>query len=225
MNTKVIGYDTIERYLLDKLSEEERNAFETQLLDDAELLNEVQRREAMISALKEAESAEAPASKKNENEGNNVIRLSFGEWIRQPYSLTASLAMLLGAGFLFSNLILSNSQKIPNSELLAINSSVTLQSIRSSGFQFEASGEPPVLLMIDVGPDAVGSYRIELRENQSEEIVISRDGLQADDFGLLYSIIKRELKGEFTVVVSGPLQGNLNSYQVVFTQPAPVHTK
>ena len=202
MSTETAGYDKIERYLLNRLSDDERNAFEIQLLDDPALLEEVQQREAMINALKENSHTLLSSDKKNSGD-DNVIRLSFSQWVQQPLSLAASVVVAVGAILLSQGNTQNTSPELAIADLSGFSSSAILETRRGADDRISISGAAPILLSIDVGPAPEGLFSVSLVNDANDRVVSTANDLSIDSQGWLRVRINRELTGAHSVRVTG----------------------
>jgi anti-sigma factor RsiW len=207
------AHDTVDQYLLNQLTEDERSAFEIRLLDDPELLDEVQRREAMINELKAAES-ELAQPVAGSVDSNNVIRLSFGQWLQQPMSIAASIVVAVGAIVILQAQDYDPSRDMTGSDLAVLGSSITLETLRGADNRITASGTAPVLLSIDTGPTADGGFTVSLIDDTSGEAVLTQTGVELDAQGWLRVLLNRDFAGDYTVRVSG--NGTELSYPIRF---------
>lgn len=196
------GHDIIDQYLSNQLSEDRRTEFEIQILENAELLKEVQLREAMKRGLKSAEKQIQQASNSGEARENNITRLSPAQWVQQPMSMAACLVMAVGV------LALLRGQESPLptnsiSDLSSFGSSVVLETLRGSENRIVALGLAPILISIDVGPVEEGNFSVELIDDNDNNIAFSVANVRIDQQGWLRLVINRELVGNYTVRVAG----------------------
>lgn len=193
MNDDNTDYQSlIEPYLRQALSEQELAAFEAQLLEDEALLNEVQAAEAMRDQLRgnpgllESKAAEPTRAS---------WLAGWQQWIAQPQSLAACLAIVALAG-----LPLLEPQGTDN-EVQGIRSSLTLQTLRGETSDHSIVYQPPLLLTLDVGPPSDNSYKLQLSDLQSGSTRLTETGLRQDNEGWLRLVLREDLLGEHRIEV------------------------
>ncbi len=177
----------IEPYLRKALSEQELAAFETQLLEDEALLNEVQRVEAMQDQLR---ANPVVLQSKHTAPATTSWLTSWQQWFAQPQSLAACLAIVALAG-----LPLLEPQR-PDNEVQGIRSSLTMQTLRGEASDYSIVYQPPLLLTIDVGPPSDSSFELQITDLQSGATRMTETGLRQDNEGWLRLVLREEFVGE-----------------------------
>lgn len=213
MNTHPNGHDTVEQYLLDQLSEDERTKFEIQMLEDPELVNEVQLREVMIDQLRSNLNNEPQVSLDKISKDKNIIRLSFQEWIQQPFSIAASC---LVATFVVALMGLNAfNREHPQDLPLNIASNLFIENTRGNDNSINTRGVGPILLTIDVGPVAESlGFDVNIY-NESNIAVYNYQDAVIDDQGLLRVLIDRTLVGTHTInVITSSRNPSTNNYNI-----------
>lgn len=195
------NYDAIDSYLLNKLSDIERNEFEIEMLNNPDLLREVQLKEAMINELKLAQ--DLVRSDESQRNTHNVIRLNFSQWIQQPFSIAAGLVIAIGAAVITQSQTETASSNTALSDFSAFRSTIVLESFRGSDDRIVAEGAAPVLLSIDAGPPREELFTVNLVHDDSGEIIYSESGIDPDEQGWLRLLINEDLNGNYTIEVLG----------------------
>ena len=189
--------DTIDLYLAGKLPENELQEFETRILDDPETWREVQRRESFIEALRESQFHEKSVPS---HDSENPATAGFARWIRQPLSVAASLVIAMGTLFMGSS-VLTPGQQAPAVVGLNTASSVLVERMRSATAMQTISGDFPMRLQIDIGPDWSAETVTVTLQNASTGSV-SRQVL-VDNEGWANLVINAPIQGQVTLTASG----------------------
>lgn len=198
----------VEDFLFNRLNDVERNDFEIELLENPELLREVQRNEKMIAALKESQvdlKLVQPIAKIN----------SLRNWFVQPYSIAASLLVVIFATTTFMDI--GGDSLLEDVALTEIENSVTLELLRGQDNQVLMSGDAPFLLTIDSGPTAYAEYDISFFDKGDNSVLFSQTGVRSDGDGWLRIVVNKRLSGDFSINLSRPGEVDIfSSYEIRF---------
>lgn len=180
--------ETVERYLLNRLSDDDRTEFEVSFLENPELFDEVQRQQALISALKSEEISSVikfPAK--------NVLTLA--QWVQQPFSIAASFFLAISL-----SIILTSNPQSDFSNSVATN--LLIETTRGPASSIESSGVAPMLLTVDVGPDDGSSrFSITFVDRSNDASVLSLSNLKVDDQGWLRIFVNESFSGEHAISI------------------------
>ena len=213
MDRSLIAADhVVDRYVMNKLTSDELEAFEIALLDDPNLQNQVDIARAMQSSLKVAKTAlEAKPS-----------RSPLMSMLATPaFGATAAALCLLSlftSAMLFSRLGAVNTPSPP--ELSSVNE-VRMEQVRgeSGGIEIDLS-KGPTILRFDVGPLGVENFKVKLTDGArdfSDEVIVHK----ASDNSL--TILLQNLNpSTYDVVVSvlraDGTEAEIGVYRVEITQ-------
>ncbi len=188
--------DVIERYLRDQLTEEQRTEFEIQMLDDPELVREIQCTEILISELKGTKGQLPRTTSEHENNTNsNIGHLSFGQWIKQPISIAASIAIGFSLFIAYSVSPSLNPRSL-EVEQLTIRSYQLIERMRSSNLVQALNGDFPMLLQIDAS-EAIGSDSVTVTIRASDNAVIFQQrNLSIDNEGWIRILLQNPIVGQ-----------------------------
>ncbi|MEM6484021.1 MAG: hypothetical protein AAF662_03400 [Pseudomonadota bacterium] len=132
----------VERYLLDQLSEEQRASFEQAFLGNQELLDEIDRAEALLSALKRNQSAlhrELPRQKP-----------VFFQWLETAWVASTSTAVaIIAVGY--SMWLTTTMEDGTNAVTATPLRYLKLDSVRGSTAESKVEADVPIILQFDVG--------------------------------------------------------------------------
>jgi len=176
-----------QRYLQKKLSTEELNQFETELLENPDTFLQLQEAEATYAAFKK--NRRQLAKKFNSNSA------AYKTWI--PVTAIAA-CLLLSVSFLLNNFTESAA---------TLNSPIVLQTFRGQDLPIvSASGEPRIQLRIDVGPPVISNgsvYTVRVIDSTTQNVVSTQSNKSADAEGWLLHILdnRDHLSGRHTVEV------------------------
>ena len=200
----------VDRYLRNKLSEEEQTEFEVRMLEDPQLFVMVKAASLMQESLREQMNNQPSASEPKFP--------PFTEWIRQPLSLAASTVLCLGIVFqIGASLQDGPDTGLPLSDSgYAINSVANLGSNRSTTSEVVLQAGRGHLLQIDVGISLVETlYDLSLssRTNQDEY----HFSATADGNGIVRLLTPEALSGSYTLnVMTAGNADPLESYNIRF---------
>ena len=200
----------VDRYLRNKLSEQEQTEFEVRMMEDPQLFEMVKAASLMQESLREQLSDQPlPAQHKH---------LPFTEWIRQPLSLAASAVLCLGIVFQIGAYLEDGSDtgRQLTDTGYAINSVANLGLNRSGTSEVVLQAGRAHLLQIDVGISLVETtYNLSLssRTNQEEY----RFSATADGNGIVRLLTPEALSGSYTLnVMTAGNVDPLESYNIRF---------
>ncbi|MDT8397117.1 MAG: hypothetical protein RQ899_00675 [Pseudomonadales bacterium] len=207
MNEQYLNeHEVIHRYLVDKLPDDERDAFEVYLLEHPELLDEIEAARHIQNAFK----ANAGLLKKSR----------FPAWLtaRSGQGLLAAAACLVVAVVIVFRLPQQNAD-------LPLQPPVILETLRGQGDDIiQVSGTPLVQFLIDVGPPALSeelSYSLDIVQEADGSTLATAQGLHVDQDGwLLFSLSDQRtpLQGLYRVrVVQEGRNVMVGEYRVDFT--------
>ena len=190
--TYIEAHHVIDRYLMGQLSADEKNAFEQAYLDDPELLDQLQRAQAMHAELKKAEL---------QLSGKMGPSRSAARWMYRP-AFALSALMLFGAslvlsGFLYSEL---RSQRSVSIVPIAVGNEVWLEQTRGQTDHLKTVPvNGPVILRIDIGPNDARSYSVDIGRQSGE--VQTFTGLTADSENSLRLLVRDMEEGQYSITV------------------------
>jgi len=199
--------ELIDNFLRGKLEQEGMNDFEVRLLEDPQLFEAVQMRKAMIEAL-DSESSSLLAEQ-SEPQIESVV-VDFKQWLRQPYSMAASLIAALSVTLLVGNMM-PGEESDSGGQSVLVASNLILETVRGNDQIITSSGTGPILLTIDVGPvSADARFDIIITDEEGGE-VFSEESAGVDDQGWLRVVLARSFSGLHRISVfaagsSEPLQ-------------------
>ena len=186
----------IDRYVRHQLTTEEASEFELRMLADPQLFAAVQRAELMQQSFKaQAASTNQPGQP---HPNRKVSYLPFGQWIKQPMSMAASVMLGIGV-VLVANLSTQPSGIDGLQRGYGVNSVVSIGQARS------ATGEIVLpsaihLLQVDVGislSDAMYTLSLSNENNgQSLEFQVTADGN-----GMVRALTPANLQGLYQLSV------------------------
>jgi hypothetical protein len=203
----------IDLYLNGHMEEPERVAFEVRMMEDPALFNRVQiidalkkelvmQREALgaeverPSALADIELINTVAAGTAQNDENGkLLILPLGLWMKQPFSLAASLLVAV-LGF--------NAWRTGDPAMgpaIGVNTVVVLETTRGGG-KATGFGQSPYLLQVDAGFDA-GSrpYAVDLIDTSGASVTRLQN-LNADPDGWVRLLVDAPLSGDYRLVLS-----------------------
>ena len=211
--------ERIDNFLLNKMSESERELFEIALLEHPSLLEKLKFRESFIVELGKLDSIESNASPNSSAKKSNSLKhdnLTFINWVQQPYSIATAASIVLIALFVEPSLV-SFQEPAPSAiNLRSIESSVVLESFRGIETRTEIRTEVPMIISIDIGPINTTSFQVSIVEDLNGSTVSELPNLQISNSGLLQMMLNTELQGEYTITVSKENGENIQSFPVLF---------
>jgi len=210
-------HDLIDRYLLNKLKETERTEFEIRLLDEPQLLRETQLRDAFVNELKQSSAVKSARIQESNTRNIAFGRFNFRQWILLPYSQAASVLILVSV-VIFAQLPDYGSNESSENAITGYGSTAILQTLRSESSVIPVSGQPPIGLMVDTGPERSSTYTFTLREQGGDNTRLSRSQLTLAADGWLHVTIHRSLRGEYEAEVTDAEGKVLMTYGVRFTE-------
>ncbi len=182
--------DQIDRYLRHQLSAAELDDFEIRMMEDPVFFDAVQQAELMHSSIKEQGLHVRP--------GTNISYLPFRLWIKQPFSLAAS--MMLGIGtLLFANFYLIQPGTDGFDNGYGVTSVVNIGQMRSTTSEIVLPGGIH-LLQVDVGISLVDTpYLLSLnREDVGQQYIFQ---VVPDSNGVIRVITPANTQGRYELVV------------------------
>ena len=200
-------HNVVDRYVMDKLTESERAAFEIAFLQDERLQDEVQLAEAMQAGLRSAELRLKP-------DDGNAPAPGLLAWLFAPSAAVAYSVALLGMiGFLMSPYVVFKSGN--NEERLrALSSDTLIQSMR--GQEDDANSlievNTPALVRVDVGPFHAESYTATLLHE--DRVVARLAELVPDDEFRVGVLVEAIEPGDYMLVVHKD-EGGIDDRQAI----------
>lgn len=179
-----IDYDVIDDYLANRLSEEQLESFEIEMLDSSELQEAVLAQRALKDGL-----AHANIQAKKKGVVSNLPRfLSSPTW---AYAATILLGLSVSYNWIQTDTSSANTQ------IDRITYIETLRSSTSPTYTIKASEGN--LLVVDVNPNSTGPYQISI--HSGKEIFHQQSIAHATDYSL--NIIAPALEqGDYTLAIS-----------------------
>lgn len=215
MNNRSVNADNhqgILRYLRKQMSDAELAQFEVRLMNEAQLLRETQREEALISALHECQHGLTSTP-------THSGTLGFREWFFQPLTAAAAVVVIL-----VSIPIIGLQQRIVDGnpiENLQIASSYYVEGLRNAGQALNINADYPLLLNVDTGP-AGGSalYSVRMRSVRTGEVIYQASDQHASNEGYLSLLLREPVSGEFEITV---FQANAANAEGVEEEESTLH--
>jgi hypothetical protein len=131
------------------------------------------------------------------DKSGNLPILPFGLWMKQPFSLAASL-LLAVLGF---NAWQTPAPDSATTSAFGVNTLVVLETTRGGG-DAAGFGQSPYLLQIDAGFDAgVRPYGVTLSDSTGSSLLSLQD-LRADSDGWVRLLVDEPLAGEYQLVLT-----------------------
>lgn len=195
--------NVIERYLLGKLDEKERDAFEALFIGDPDLISEIESAEAMLHGFKHLEEADEAVS------NPTMSRNRMWQWVA-----AVLLVMIPTSYFLGKNSMQTTSQAgVPVIALGAVRGEdedgATVIETREN--------QTAVVLMLDLGFGTTGTFDLVLRNEAGEELQRHHQ-IEVGEEGLLNVIIAGEkirLPGRYTIQAKPIGGGETIHFQIV----------
>jgi len=187
------SYGLIDKYLRNRLNEEQREAVELRLLDDDDFFEKA----TLADSLHEALNAEEQRLR-NPAPSLAPAGPGLGAWLRQPLSMAASLGLAVMLVLQFQTWMDSGNAPLA----FSVPSHTIVETFRGAQ-QISVSGPAPHLLQIDAGLDADPSYTVLLRGRDSGELAFEEAGVAADDSGWVRVLLVEPLAGEYTLELRG----------------------
>ena len=184
-------HHVIERYLLNQLTADERDAFEQLFLDDPELLDRLEQAEAMRAGLHRATDALEP---------KDSPRGAFARWFTRPavaYGVSGVAVVALAA----SAWLFAERGQVGGTPIATpVGSEVWLETTRGPERRVRVSRQP-ALIRIDIGPPPhAARYRLAIVRGSERVVEIGDLAVDADNS---VSVVISQLPvGEYVVSVA-----------------------
>lgn len=192
--------ETIDLYLRDKLSEDDRNTFEILMLENKHIFDSVRERELLISSLKEEKDLFRSSTELGEIDTNNLMGpLNFWAWCKLQYSvaaLTSISTLIVGVVALF----LSNYSSMPEIET---ETPIIIEYVGIARSQEERQTLPnsfPITVDFDsTNLDEATVFRITIVNDQTSTEIFNRSDVVAHADGSVRINFNSKITGNFTV--------------------------
>ena len=184
-------HHVIERYLLNQLTTDERDAFEQLFLDDPELLDRLEQAEAMRAGLRQATDA---------LESSDSPRAAFAGWFAKPavaYGVSGVAVIALAA----SALLFAERGQVDETPIATpVGVEVWLETTRGAERTVRVSRQP-ALIRVDIGPPPhAARYRLAIAHGT--QTVIEAGDLTVDGDNAISIVISKLPAGEYVVAVA-----------------------
>lgn len=199
--------EMIDQYLKNELHGEELSNFEIILLEDESLFHEVQIRQQLIESLQDSRINAPPITSLSESRKENIIggvrrNASFFVWIKQPLSIAASLLVTISVTFSLQDLFQSSQSVTPINDFSSIESRLIFDSLRGDSERVNFSGNPPILITIDLGPVFSGVYNVSIVDSQKDQEIAKLERIELSEPGRINFLLNTKLVGDYEILTS-----------------------